>query len=371
MSKLSTKLSLSVLVGIFLGACAQKPITYVGLIDEDKSFVKTVSAKGAACDSVTLESTDRHLSSLKLDRLTFDQASICQASLPKGTAIVHSSSGAINIAQKPLKIVVMGDTGCRLKNKDGKGQIQKCEDPKEWPFARLTHSVEKENADVIVHVGDYHYRESCTDPVKCKPYEGTLGYGFNAWEADFLKPADNILRQKPFIFVRGNHEDCHRAFEGFDKLLSPIGEDKCVEAQETRYTSFGNFLIVNFDNASVDDMPIQKTSAAMKSFRERYQQMVRTLESRPETEVWLVIHKPIWGLAPSYSGPGVVPVNINMRAVVEEMPLPKKVKMVFAGHIHAFQLATGNHPTEMVIGESGTALDLFSSEAQKTVPSGH
>ncbi len=374
MSKDSLKVlskALPVSLCLIFSACAHKPMTYVGLADEGHSFVKTVSTKGKACEPVSLETSQKQFSSLELKKTTFDDASICEATLPVGTAVVRSGAGEINIPQDLVRIVIMGDTGCRLKNQNGKGPIQKCEDEKEWPFSRLIRSAEKENADLIIHVGDYHYRESCTDPVKCKPYEGTLGYGFKPWEADFLKPAESLLNQRPFIFVRGNHEDCKRAYEGFNKLLSPVGEQVCVEDQGTRYTSFGKFLIVNFDNASVDDKPLDSTSARFKSLQARYKKMVETLKARPETEVWLVTHRPIWGLAPSWSGPGVAPVNINMEAVVRATPLPSKVKMVFAGHVHSFQIATGNHPPEMIIGESGTALDIYDEATRKMIPPGY
>ncbi|MDG0815561.1 metallophosphoesterase [Bdellovibrio svalbardensis] len=356
---------------LIISACAHKPTTYVGLADEGTSFVKTVSSKGLDCEKVSIESTSRDFSVLDLKKTTFDEASICEATLPKDAAIVRSGSGEITIPKNPRRIVIMGDTGCRLKNQNGKGPIQKCEDEKEWPFSRLVRAVEKENADLIIHVGDYHYREACTDPVKCKPYEGTLGYGFKPWEADFLRPAEILLNQKPFIFVRGNHEDCKRAYEGFNKLLSPVGEQTCVEDQGTRYTSFGNFLIVNFDNATVDDKPLDSKSAAFKSLQDRYKKMIETLKARPETEVWLITHRPIWGLAPSWSGPGVAPVNINMEAVVRATPLPSKVKMVFAGHIHSFQIAQGNHPPELIIGESGTSLDIYDEATRKVIPPGY
>lgn len=358
-------------IAILSVSCAHNSMTYVGMANEGQSFVKTVTPKDVECKSVSVEMTNRSFSELQLEKIRFDDATICQASLPKDTAVVRSTNGIINIPTSPQKIVIMGDTGCRLRNQNGKGPIQNCDDDKEWPFSRLMRSAEKENADLIIHVGDYHYRESCTDPVKCKNFQGTLGYGYKPWAADFLTPAGNVLRQKPWIFGRGNHEDCNRAHEGFNKLLSPVGEEACVDAQETRYTSFGDFLIVNFDNASVDDKPIEMKSEAGKALRARYKKMVETIDARPEKEVWLIIHRPIWGLAPSWSGPGVSPVNINMEAIVRELPLPKKVKMVYAGHIHAFQIAQGNHPPEMIIGESGTALDYFSAEAMKLVPAGH
>lgn len=350
-------------------SCAHKSMTYVGLTDEGQSFVKTVSAKGQDCEAVSVESKEKQTSKLELKRTNFDEASICEAVLPKNTAVVRRGSDEIIIPEQPRKIVIMGDTGCRLRNKDGKGFIQKCEDEQEWPFARLIRSVEKENADLVVHVGDYHYRESCTDPIKCQPYKDTVGYGYKPWAADFLTPAESVLKKKPFIFVRGNHEDCKRAHEGFDKLLSPVGEQTCVADQETHYTSFGNFLLVNFDNSSVDDKPLDSKSAEFKSLQTRYKKMVETLKARPESEVWIFMHRPIWGLAPL--GTGVVPTNINMEAMVRETPLPGKVRMIFAGHIHAFQIATGNHPPELIVGESGTALDVYDEATRQQIPTGY
>lgn len=360
---------------IFLSACAQKTVTYVGLANENASFVKMVKPNGGSCGSVSVESSSQQRSLLKLDKRTFNEASICEGSLPKNTVKVQGDSEAIIIPQSLQKIVILGDTGCRLRYQDGKGIIQKCEDEKEWPFAQVMRSVEKENPELVVHLGDYHYREICADPQKCKPYEGTLGYGYKPWEADFLKPSERVLKKTPFIFVRGNHEGCQRAYEGFLKLLSPVGNDKCVDEQDTQYTSFGNFLIVNFDNNNVDDKPLDIKSNEFILLKERYKKMVETLNARPETEVWLFTHRPIWGLAPSRSenltDKAPASVNPNMQALVHDLPLPKKVQMIFAGHIHAVQFAVGNHPPQMVVGESGTSLDNFSKEALKLLPKGY
>ncbi|MBO9665655.1 MAG: metallophosphoesterase [Bdellovibrio sp.] len=363
-------------VGLLVGCATQKVststegLTYVGLADAQNSFVRTIHPVGGRCDVVRVKRANAVTDfGLPMNEKKFDDAVICEANLPENTVEVQSSISHIVIPEKPKRIVIMGDTGCRLKG----NYVQNCNDEMEWPFARVVRSVEKENADLIIHVGDYHYRETCTDPAKCAPFMGNLGYGYKPWEADFFGPAASLLKVKPWIFVRGNHEDCKRAHEGFSKMLTPLGEEVCPVAQDTRYTSMGGILFVNFDNASFDDRPMDAKSTDVKEVRERWKKMVETIKSRPEKEVWLLTHRPIWGLAPIWNGPaGVVSVNANMQMIAKEIPLPKKVKLVFAGHIHNFQISTaGDHPTHVVVGESGTALDYYNDETRKMIPAGY
>ena len=47
------------------------------------------------------------------------------------------------------------------------------------------------------------------------------GYGFDAWQADFFSPARQLLAAAPWIVVRGNHESCNRAGQGWWRFLDP------------------------------------------------------------------------------------------------------------------------------------------------------
>ena len=58
-------------------------------------------------------------------------------------------------AAAPRRIVVIGDTGCRLKGKATPG-LQR---PRTLPFARVAASAAAFKPDLVIHVGDYHYRE--------------------------------------------------------------------------------------------------------------------------------------------------------------------------------------------------------------------
>jgi hypothetical protein len=373
-------------IGFLIASCAQKQIALVGLSNDGQSFVKVIRPDGGACGSVKLDFQNQETKLLPLNKLNFDGASVCEATLPKNVARVTQDSNSIVIPQEPKKIVILGDTGCRLKFQDGRGTIQNCDSETDWPFRRIMRSVEKEKPDLVVHLGDYHYREICKGDPKCKNFEGALGYGFKPWALDFLNPSLEVLKTTPYIFVRGNHEDCHRAHEGFLKMLAPLSGDRCVDIQDTAYTNFGDFLIVNFDDSNLDDSPLEQDSVGFKTIQERYKKMVETIGTRPESTVWLFIHRPFWGLSPRAGNKAPKSdlkqaaasaensldlVNVNLQKIFKELPLPNKVKMIFSGHIHAVQVAVGDHPPQMVIGESGTSLDFFNEQNLKAVPAGY
>ncbi len=45
------------------------------------------------------------------------------------------------------------------------------------------------------------------------------GYGWDAWNADFFTPAAPLLAAAPWAAVRGNHESCARAGQGWWRFL--------------------------------------------------------------------------------------------------------------------------------------------------------
>ncbi|MGZ9104198.1 MAG: hypothetical protein ACXW3Y_15200 [Rhodoplanes sp.] len=99
-------------------------------------------------------------------------------------------------------IAAFGDTGWRLKAADkeksdhdhsGAGRFQDCDKGSKWPFSRLSATAAARKPGLVIHVGDYLYRESpCpTGDIGCKgsPY----GDNWATWQADFFRPADRLL----------------------------------------------------------------------------------------------------------------------------------------------------------------------------------
>jgi hypothetical protein len=75
--------------------------------------------------------------------------------------------------------------------------------------------------DLVIHVGDYHYRETACPSGNRGCAGSPWGYGWDAWDADLFTPAQALLAAAPWIVVRGNHESCFRAGQGWWRFLDP------------------------------------------------------------------------------------------------------------------------------------------------------
>jgi hypothetical protein len=86
---------------------------------------------------------------------------VCAAPIAPGARGV-SVAGQPLVAPvaNPERILVLGDTGCRIKG----AALQACNDPVQWPFPPLAAAAAKLKPDLILHLGDYHYRESPCPP---------------------------------------------------------------------------------------------------------------------------------------------------------------------------------------------------------------
>ena len=156
---------------------------------------------------------------------------VCALSVPAGakSLVVAGQTMVLPVAD-PTRILVLGDTGCRIKGT----ALQACNDPKAWPFAGLAKAAAAQKPDLVLHLGDYLYRES---PCPAN-FAGCAGspYGDNwaSWDADFFTPAAPLLAAAPWIVIRGNHEDCYRAGPGFLRLLGPTAYDPAAPCAAIR-----------------------------------------------------------------------------------------------------------------------------------------
>jgi hypothetical protein len=268
---------------------------------------------------------------------------ICEAKLPhsKLRALTKAEvlGQAFKIPKKEIKrVVIFGDTGCRLM--DGKkgrpGAYQACNDANDWPLKTLTEAAAALQPDLVIHVGDYHYREAPCPPnnVGCKgsPY----GLGWNVWSEDFFKPAKKLLETAPWIFTRGNHEACARAGEGWNKLLAARSSPTCVESEDPFAVRFGNQEIVVVDAAEENTMQpsFEKVPSLKKGFR------------------WLLLHRPF---LTDNSTPGAP----SLQLLPQKLRKPGQISLVMAGHVHTLSLNrfSDHRPPEFIIGSGGSALD--------------
>lgn len=313
--------------------------------------------------------------------------------------------GAVELAPRPAdprRILVVGDTGCRITDY----AAQACNDPSAWPWQRIAALGAAQRPELIIHIGDYHYRE--------KPCAGRAGCGgspsgdsWPAWRADFFAPAAELLPAAPWVMLRGNHEECARAGTGWQYLLAPaVGTAlpaPCVNDTDPYRVRFGRLQFAVFDSATAGNTfaRVQRT-AEYDAMMQKLAPGLAAQPGVPPAETWLLLHHPLWI---SYGGCAArSPFRCIQRDLLQDVqqvvkadaaPLPAAdltqlshelaarlqdplgalrawfterapgpVSMVLSGHSHAFQLFAPQRqwpaiPLQLVVGTGGDALDPY------------
>jgi hypothetical protein len=148
----------------------------------------------------------------------------------------------------PKRILVIGDTGCRLKD----SLVQPCNDPQQWPFPAIAREAADLKPDLVIHVGDYLYRENACPANDAGCQGSPFGDNWPTWAADFFTPAQPLLAAAPWVFVRGNHEDCQRAGPGWTRLLAPAPYNPaniCADHTPPYSVPLKDMTLVVLDNA--------------------------------------------------------------------------------------------------------------------------
>lgn len=295
----------------------------------------------------------------------------CEASWPAGVQTARVGSQTLHAPAKTIRrIAVIADTGCRMKGSEN--AFQDCNDSRAWPFAQVAQSAANKKPDLVLHIGDIHYRESpCpSDRPGCE--NSPWGYGFDAWEADFFKPARNLLLSAPWIFVRGNHENCARAGQGWFRFAdaapwqerrscdspSHDGEADYSEPYAVAINAKTQFVI--FDSSRTGNKTLSPKDAMYEMYKKQLETLEQLLPLRDESI--FLSHHPLLAVAPGHSGKTPQPGgNRSLLSVFQprysDRIFPDTVNWSMHGHIHAFESLSflGSQPASLVMGNSGSA----------------
>jgi hypothetical protein len=185
---------------------------------------------------------------------------VCEAAIPPAATSASVLGQPLKLAKaRPERVVVLGDTGCRMKGET----MQSCNDPTQWPFAPLAASAAQSNPDLIIHVGDYHYRESPCIVDKANCAGSPFGFNWASWNADFFTPARPLLASAPWVMLRGNHEDCSRAGGGYFRMLDPRPLSAACPTYTDPYAlDYMDPQLIVVDNSAVNDFEIEPDQLA-------------------------------------------------------------------------------------------------------------
>jgi hypothetical protein len=208
--------------------------------------------------------------------------------------------------------------------------------------------------DLVIHVGDYLYREAACPLLNRGCAGSPSGDDWPAWAADFFSPAAPLLATAPFVFVRGNHEECARSGEGWLRLLGPLTVDPktpCIDHVAPWSVPLGDVTLGVMDDAHAPEPYAPGDLASL------YRADFAALHRMPPP-VWLVMHRPIWGVVELGFGI-VVGGNRTMMAAQDESGIPGNVSLQLSGHIHSFEAINyaKGAPPQIIAGEGGDLLD--------------
>lgn len=280
---------------------------------------------------------------------------------------VSKDAKAISVAEQtlpapnwdPQRIVVIGDTGCRINE----GNIQDCNNAKYWPFTQIAAQAAKAKPDLIIHVGDYYYRRSAC-PDGNKACEGSPhGDDWPAWEADFFKPAAPLLKAAPLVMARGNHESCEDGGYGWFRLLDTHPYTSACSDHTAPYAvRMSAFTLFVVDNSGID---LAKTAAENE---ERFRSYLDALGKLNAKNTWLVMHRPLWMVRGEQQSPN--PGKSSITKIGDPTwveSVPSIIQLVLSGHYHTFEtLNFANRPAQVIAGNSGTKLEPLAVEGDLT-----
>jgi predicted phosphodiesterase len=308
--------------------------------------VRAVVAGDSACPEVTAEGA----AIAAMPRGAADAAfpiKVCEAIAPAATA--HLAVGGAPLPTLPAavnRIVVFGDTGCRLEGR----AVQECNKPAVWPFPLVAKAAAARHPDLVIHVGDYYYRESACPTGREGCAGSPHGDNWSTWKADLFDPAAPLFAAAPWVTVRGNHELCKRGGEGWGRLLDPhSATPACADVGEPYRLAVGGLNLLMFDGADADDFFAKPEKVAAYAAR------LATLLADAPAHSWMLTHRPVWAMAQGELS-GATPNLTEQQAIRGHVP--PSLDLVLSGHLHDFiSYEFGpERPAQLIVGTGGDTL---------------
>lgn len=322
-------------------------------------------------------------------RPAFSAVRVCEAMIPKDA--LEARIGPFTIpARRPKqmsRIAVFGDTGCRVGQQD-------CADPEQWPLAMIAEHIAAAKPQVIVFLGDFFYRERpCPDgqtrwcgatPAPIPTYR-FLDTDYS-WIADALIPMRSVFSTAPLLVLRGNHEACKSGGNGYFLFFDPrldtsavcapksLGGDVPINSITAPWSTVlpirpdWKLQLVLVDSASPDAGDFEVISHGSnwaEANRASFQRAAELTQRHREVESWLLVHRPIFGVAykkpcpnsNSSSNSGGCYLWSSVPVTAASYGLLDHYHLILSSHLHLTQAAQiPGQPPQLAIGNGGTAL---------------
>jgi hypothetical protein len=339
-------LALYFAASITTALAADAPLQWVELAADGTLSVRAIVSPGAPCPPVSADGA----AVVAVKRGASDNdfpVEVCEAHAPATTSRLMAGAAGLPIMPAQVnRIVVIGDTGCRIEGK----AVQDCGDPRAWPFAAIAARAAARRPDLVIHVGDYYYRERACPAGRAGCAGSPYGDTWPTWKAELFDPAAPLLASAPWVVVRGNHELCGRGGHGWARLLDPYPvRADCIDRSTPYWLAAGGLAMLMFDSSDADDFLAPPDKVAAYSA-----QLVPVLAKAPPHS-WLLTHRPVWAMAQAdlMGLTGNQTVQGAIRGQV-----PGNLDLVLSGHLHDFiSYEFGpERPAQLIVGTGGDTL---------------
>jgi hypothetical protein len=329
-------------------AVSPSPLAWVELTAAGQQ-IRAV-ADGAGCPDVVIDGRALAMSPRAAPDAAFP-AVVCQLNVPTGAREASLSGRRLPLLNAPpRRILIFGDSGCRLRGEE----IQDCNNIDAWPFPEVARRAAAMKPDLVIHVGDYYYRETGCPPGRAGCAGSPSGDSWPTWRADFFDPARPLLAAAPFVFTRGNHEVCARGGEGWARLLDAADNGGVCPATDPAFKiDIGGLNLYMIDSAEAEDR--KATPADVERITGQLNTLASSLARAPG---WIVTHRPVWAVVPVARlgpiGPVEVALDKTLQHAVRGHDL-SAVSMIVSGHVHHFASYDfgPQRPAQLVVGTGG------------------
>lgn len=315
----------------------------------------------------------------------FSNVIVCTHTMPSNatTATVAGRKVPASLPDQLRRMALFADTGCRISEYKGKYEVQNCNQPNDptrgWPLNPIAKAIAADKPDVILNPGDYFYREADCPTAKftwaqaaCggSPPVPTSAFPFtdsaDGWRADVFTPMAPLFPVAPIAMLRGNHEACFRAGNGFFYFLDPrpgtsntcapvsVGGTLKPPADATTPTWSASLDLIKgrtlkiamVDSAYGSDSAITPWAAVQRA---SYLSAANQTKPAKKQESWLLTHRPVFGHNSSW---------LSQDQTAASKGLLGNYNLILSSHIHVTQgIQIPGLPPSLVMGNGGTQLD--------------
>jgi hypothetical protein len=355
----AVSLTLILAVSPSLAQSTKLEATYV-VLGPQGAVARAVVADATRCPAITIDGREQPMNVRATPEPTFPVL-VCELQVSAGAASASIENSPLPLQKAELKsIAAFGDTGCRLKaakakgrdhDDDGGGRFQNCNVPSAWPFAQVAATIAAAKPDLVIHVGDYLYRES-----ECPPRDTGCARSPMATTGRPGRPISSRRRRqrcarRPGSWYAAITKSAAAPRRLFPPARSQAGADPaqapppCIDLIRQYTVTFADqsFVVLDSSNAA-DDCPCDPA---------RYAAEFSAMRPKPGT--WLVTHRPIWGFRPKGK---TINASLQQGLAAWNGKLPDGITLALAGHIHVAEVLsfTDRRSPQFVLGTGGTML---------------